>query len=265
MPEAPDYFGTRLIHGVNALLSAAQVTAAGNGSASFPTVAVNRPGYLIRVDANYSGAAPTNPFTAINVSWLDDTGTVTMAEEQWIIPVSISGTSCEISGDGPTKGQYCLITVTNLDTTVSVTVTITLLETTHHIARDDWRQMNMPAIPGQTLAPFAFPRGGILIAAVGGAFSVPAHTQFTYLLPLYAGQVWFNFLANTALQIDLITALPILQAPGNPGIILWQDTSLTAIQIDLVTPRVPCALQVNNQSAAAITFAICGAILEFAS
>lgn len=243
--------GTPLLHGAKQVFN---VTAQVVGpSASFNTgfFTVAKPGYLINIRANHGVGPAAVPFVLADVEWrVAASGALDTAEELWYISGG-NNTNRRTTGKGPTKGDQMRVTFTNGDAVNSVTLSVTIWETTQHIPRDDWRGDSATA---SATAP-AIKNDALANVLASDSFNVAAASQVTRLLPLYAGPVnmWIN--QNTAAG-STVTVNP------------QGDFSLTSlnpvVQLDwtqapfglknLYLPRCPCSLVVLNQGGVAATF-----------
>jgi hypothetical protein len=202
--------GTPLLHGYNNLQTATvlNMTAAGN---AFSGAEFAKTGYEIGILASMATSAATVSMLKVNFLWQDDHGN-TVGEENWYIPASSTGQVLTV-GKGPTKGPHLAIEISNLDPLVAASVTLTLLESTHHIARDDWRSSLSNAIPDNVIAAGAWPVAptdpfGFVLAS-DTIVAAPANTSFHFLLPLYCGQAQVYFSQSVA---QAMTQSPFMQA-----------------------------------------------------
>lgn len=259
----PDFYGTALVHGISTLINNQAFNVPAAGSNQTPTTKVNKPGYLIQIFGSCP-ATSTIPFLQVQVHWFDPTGTFHTGYDEWVIPVSNLG-DYFIVGKGPTKGGSFALIFNNPDPLQAMTVTVAFLETTHHIPRDDWRARSVDAVPGHLTPPFSNPGANLLFNTGGAAVSVPATTTLTYLIPLYSGQIWFEFLASpTQIQVQIETASVIPHSMAGDAY-LYENLTITDITVTITTPRVPLILKLINTGGAATNVIATATILEYAS
>lgn len=263
-PGHVDWLGQALVHGINEIVSQSVNTVPGNSTLA-TTVTFSKPGYLIVVSATIPVAA-TNPFINVNLRW-EDNVPVSFESQDWQFPATSSGNSYIVSGVGPVSGQQLLLSFTNLDVAQTATVTYSLMETTHHIARHDWRNANnsrVPpgTIPGQTLALGANMSAGILTEFVG----TPAALT-NYLMPLYSGQVWLSY----QIVVPAANVGELFISPYNNAGVRYFDTGSiapsTVIQnaVAVTLPRKPCFLQVDHSGSTTTQYAVSVTAMEYAS
>jgi hypothetical protein len=148
------------------------------------------------------------------------------------------------------RGSQLKLLLTNLDTANSMTITVMVTETTHHIARDDMRCSNVNAstsMPVYGFWPDAYPQIGLLGA---GTVSVPASSTVKLLDYMYSGLIQYSYNGGgttLTLQIRLPDCLPA-SIGGNA--FFWSDAlSSSAISHTFIAPRCPIMITVANSSA----------------
>lgn len=245
--------GTPLLHGVNVIQGANLVNVPANGFASpFQTVA--KPGYVIALQA-VSVGTPTSPWLRVSLFWFDTPGGAHgTAEEVWVVPVTTSGGSViRILGKGPTKGQSVTIQLHNTDGAVACNVTYTFLETTQHIARDDWRSDPIVSVAGQTAPAQSDPWALIMGAETGVA--IGASASHGVLLPLYAGQVALNLVnPNTTKNLGITVQAVDPQLAGAAAQLFNEPVyALETLHATINLPRCPCQLVLFNNQTLGIT------------
>lgn len=252
--------GTPLLHG---LANRLNDTSGGSGTLSVPASStifpfvggITKPGYLISISSAINVAA-TVPFLGIQMIWKDTVTGLGTAEEDWYIPATNSGL-ITIYGKGPVKGSQLSIGLQNLDPAQAQTVSVAFWETTHHIARDDWRSLGSGAVPGFSPAGGGFPAANALCN-----FAFSTSSNVSRLLPLYAGQAFITSVISggTSPAIQITPIDPSLF--GNGAIYGSSSMSVTAAPIAL--PRIPCLLTLVPGGSLA-SFAVALTIMEFAS
>lgn len=261
MPGRPDWVGTPLSHGANKITTITlPVPASGLVT---PNVQFAKPGYMVNLRPQYSGASGATPFCRVNWLWADaNPKTLDLGEQDWTIPVHPNGVYSPVLGRGLVGAGFAELDVTNLDAVRPITFIADIWETTQHIARDDWRDSNVfgfqPAA-GFTGAPGTQPAANVL-ASFTNTFAV----QTSYLLPLYAGQAWLD-----ATIIPLAGAVGTLQVqPYDQSSLLYNSGSVSGSTIfaaqPVTMPRKPCLLSLFA-SGGNVTFEITLTAMEYAS
>jgi hypothetical protein len=258
--------GTPLLHGYKALQTGQvlAVPAAGN---AFTGADLTKVGYEISLSASMAANTATVAILLVRFLWQDPTHTFTLGEENWYIPASSVGSVLTI-GKGPSKAPHLVIQITNFDPLVAASVTLTLLESTHHIARDDWRSNNVPNVPDNQVAAGAWPTTpndpfGFVLAS-DSIVAAAANTAFHFLLPLYCGQAQLYFSQSVA---QAMGASPFMQAfdpaispnPTNGPTVLTSPafTTKQAGPFIVNMPRSPCWLGFTTGAAISnISFAL---------
>lgn len=257
--------GTPLLHGVINRLNAsgAATIAVPAAGFAFPLInGISKPGYLLNISVRVSAAA-TVPFLQIQLNWKDSVTGLQTGNEHWYIPASSAGTILTI-GKGPTKGDQLAINLQNLDPAQAMTVTLAVWETTHSIARDDWRSdqpLNVPGLTATTCDPF----GGLIINQVG---TLPANSSAFFLMPLYAGKLSIYAAMNQTGKIQFNA----MQPAGPPGTSYVNNqlgvqpiTAGTPAQFEQDTGRWPIICLITNTTALLASYTITGTVVEFAS
>lgn len=261
MPGRPDWVGTPLAHGANRIVTITQAVPA-SGQIT-PNVQFAKPGYMINLRPQYSGASGANPFCRVNWRWVDaNPATLDLGEQDWTVPVLPNSVYQPVLGRGLVGGPFAELDVTNLDTVQPISFIIDIWETTQHIARDDWRDSNplgfQPAA-GFTAAPGAQPSANVL-----ASFTATRNAAINYILPLYAGQAWLD-----ATIIPIAGATGTLQVqPYDQSALLYNSGSVTGSTIfaaqPVTMPRKPCLLSLFA-SGGNVTFEITLTAMEYAS
>lgn len=272
MTGTPDFGGTALATGADILLGPAATLVVANGTTQSVMLDFTRPGYFIDVYVVVTNAAATVPFALVELVWQDNTGAATIDVEHFYLPATSSG-HFRTCGKGPVRGQRLTINVTNYDPTYSMTVHWTIGQNTQHIARDDWRSVDYTtaSVPGYGAfgaTPTGIATGDMAtgVLAVQNNDTLPAHTTWTLLLPIYAGLVYWQFNANTAITVAVRTptafgSLTVLDGDAP----LWFDSSLTDVTVTLSHPRFPCYITFSNTTASGIPLGWMGIMAENAS
>lgn len=254
--------GTPLLHGVKQLFTVSGQVVGPLASFNTGFFTVTKPGYLINIRANHGVPTAAIPFVQADVEWrVNASGALDTAEEIWYIPGG-NNTNRRTTGRGPTKGDQMRVTFTNGDTVNSVTLSITIWETTQHAARDDWRSDSSTA---STIAP-AIKNDNLANIVASDNFNVAAASQVQRLLPLYAGPVnlWINQNAAAGSTVTVDPVGDYTLNPRNP-VAEYDWTQAPFGLKNLYLPRCPCQLVVFNAAGAAVTFNVGMASLEQAS
>jgi len=254
--------GTPLLHGT-AILDAHTAYTVAAESYESPFYTFQKPGYNITVSASISGSA-TIPFIRARMIWWATTaGADQIAEEDWYIPATSSGT-VNIYGKGPVKGQALTLQLYNYDPSYTATVTVDLLNTTQHIARDDWRTDRPASVPGFTAAP-ADPFAGVL--ALASVVSLGAGDTSTLLLPLYAGAALLNVTQSggRSVTVNVYPLDPQVGITVTPPVYTITTTDDAIGPVLLVLPRCPCILQFTNHGTSGTNISYTMQVLEYAS
>lgn len=262
VPTGISTTGTPLLHGFNLVYSLTNQLIAANSTFTTPKIAFNKPGYYIRILANYGAASGADPFVSSAFTW-QDTNNNFMATETWVAPASPS--NLRTNGRGMVKASQLMIAFTNPDLINSVTISVTLYESTHHIARDDWRAPSTGAIG----------TSGSLVhqieANIYGSqqLNVPASSFSTWATPLYSGRVgiWAQLNA-TATSACTLTMAPFVfkggLTPQNSGTITIPANG-SAVYQEVIVGRCPYQLGINNPNAGAVTVNISATVQEYSS
>jgi hypothetical protein len=255
--------GVPLLHGYNALQTGTVLTAAG-GAQAFSGADFEKIGYNIGLQCSIANVAATNPFVLVELTWQDVTHANSLSIERYYVPLASSGTTF-VFGKGPAKGPHLSLRVLNFDPAFTATVVLTLLECTHHLARDDWRCNFGNNVPGFTLIPGQDVFGLVLGGIGGGGVAIGAGLSKVYLMPLYAGQINIALNMSVAGNTDVFV---YAQDPNLAAAVPIFNQRLTVIEPPplLVTlPRAPCTLTITNATAGAITYQFGVTALEYAS
>lgn len=253
--------GTPLLHGYNTIIGPSHVynIPANGQSNTGALIPVSKPGYQMLLVLTTPNTV-TVPFATVVMRWFDPSGTVQVHRQDWTISGTVAG-STGIQAQGPTRGTFVQLTFVNLDPAVAQSISVTMMETTHHLARDDWRNGALNNNPtNNTWAPGANAVGNVLAQVV----RTTAATE-TYQLPLYAGQAWLTATFNPTVggQIAQFQIQPydqgawLFSSPGATG-----NSVVTAAPVTM--PRKPCDL-ILIPPAGGATFIISLVTQEYAS
>lgn len=254
--------GAPLLAGARQVLSVGSQAILPTASFTPALITFTRPGYLIRITANMGAGVAGIPYAKCDLEWqVAAQGNVDCWEDVWYIPGG-NNTNLRTNGRGPVLGDTLKLTVTNGDSINTMTVNITIWETTHAPARSDWRSSDCnPSAAGtkasnRTLANF--------LADINS--NIPASTTTQQNLPLYAGQVnlWLN--QNTGAG-SLVTINPVggYDLPNGEAIITIDWTAVANTYEGIILPRCPCSLTFKNGAAIVKPALLTLTALEYAS
>lgn len=249
--------GTPLLQGL-AFFGApnSTLTVPAAGSASF-SVNFTKPGYLVDLYASIAAAAAA-PWCLVEFKWQDSGGATIAALQHWYLPASSTG-PWRVCGQGPTRGPMLTVTVTNYDPAKAITLTYSLAQTTQHIARDDWRAVDTTTANvagygtfGSTPNGLAFSdlAGGVLINQSGD--TIPASTQWGFLLPLYCGVVYWQVSANSNIAVSIRTPASLVTPVLDGNVPIWLDLTTTDVTVQVTHPRMPLVAFFQNTTASPI-------------
>lgn len=240
--------GVPLLTGSTLLFQQLSHVIGGHGTTGSLFLPVTQIGYDFAISVNVSAAA-TEPFVLVNMKWFDSVTGISTGSDSFICPGADGSTSWLTIGAGPTKGDQCIITITNQDGN-NTTVSYTLLENSRVYARDDWHWVNIDdeilTIPGWTVAGLV-PDESVL-GVLSGA-TVAASTTDTWLLGMSStGPV--NVVGNVSGVAASAVVINLLAAPASyygGGADLQHFTPTAAgFMFSYMPPRGPVALQVSN-------------------
>lgn len=254
--------GTPLLHGVKQVYASGSQVIAISGTFTTPAITITKPGYLIRVTAQMSASSAANPTVKCDVNWtVAASGTPITAQEIWFVPAA-AASAMRTDGRGPTKGDTVTITLTNGDSVDTVTVFVTIWETTQHMARDDWRST------GTVGSSLGTPAVNIAYAGILANESVNVGAGATAVrnLPLYCGQasVFINQNAAAGSQVQIFPA-GAFSLVSQLAIANLDWTAAPHSLIGVPLPRAWCQIQATNNGAGAVFFNYSVIALEYAS
>lgn len=263
--DTPDWVGmTALHHGKLVLFNSGTQVIAPGATYNPTSWITNKPGYFVYLDAQMAAVAAL-PYVEIDVMFRDSVTGDILEEQRWVAPAGTTG-KLRTNGRGPAIGDSVDIQITNLDTVQNVTIHLVYVESTHAIARQDWRSGMGPVYQNtgaNTAAAPCSPLGGVLF---GGSPSIPMATTRSFAMALYAGEVWLAeqdagasplvITINGVAQLDSMTSTP--QLWNQPG-------ALAGVHGSLTLPRMPCLVNIQNTNAAAVVCNLSIVLTELAS
>lgn len=270
MPGHPDYQGPPLASGVQRVAAGGTINLAvpaGTTSAA-QVIQFSRPGYLINVRPQYSGASGATPFALLTVRWQDaNPGTVDLGDFSCVVKVNAAGVYSPLLIAGPVRGNFASVTLANFDGAQPVTWLMDTFETTHHIARDDFRDADIggyTAPPGFAHGSVCSPSAGILGGDIN--LNINAGATDTAILPVYAGEVQYSYNTNGGpIVVNIGFFIPNNGALGSN--LLWNETvgAAQAISHRFIHPRSPVVISFQNTSAGALRVTWSAELQEYAS
>lgn len=244
--DAISFTGAPLLSLSGAIISDLIISLQPGQSVPIPNLLISQLGYEIQISTTI-GSGSTTPFVVTDLSWIDPTSGLAVAEEQWILPCADSDNINTFNGTGPTKAGELTVTLTNLDAAAEATVTIVMLANSRVYIRDRWIQTvdnpsaDYPIVGGR---PFSN-----VIASYSNQ-SVPAGESISVLLPLYAGDVsWYiDQLGVTA--ADIVAKLQVAPTSRFGTASFWSGSPSggtgSGIYQLMRWPRAPVLLTVVN-------------------
>ena len=262
--------GVPLLHGYQLVTNNTTWTAGAAGSYFSGVYTLPSPAYQFAIQVTISSASATIPFPRIGLSFFTAASSgVKVDEVDFYIPATSSGTYW-IYGAGPAITPYVQVGVNNPDPTYTLSGQYVLGSSTLQRNRHDWRSAPGGTVPGFTLAPVSRPQGLVQAASGASAVSVGAGDSVSYLLPVYAGQVYLtaalSVTPNPAAAYDIASPSGLL-ASGTITT-FWELSSTAALLTSepIALPRAPCVLTfTNNNGASAIGYLWSVTALEYAS
>jgi len=204
--------------------------------------------YDITLNITSSGT-PTNPFVQAQLQWFnnDATGGIPVETQIWRCPIGNSATAGSfITGVGPQRGQFLLITLISLDT-VACTVAIQVNSTSRTQAKHDWiwDEPSSVQIHGYNMASGG--SYGNSMGAMNGV-SIPAGGQKKYLFGMRAGNACVRFDVPAAgAGINYILAFEPQSDMGSAALINKVLTPASNdYTADIILPRCPISVTAIN-------------------
>lgn len=181
----------------------------GGQTASTNLLSVTQVGYEVIVSAGF-GSLATLPYVEVQLTWTDSTTGFTAATDSFTVPGGQSPALLTVNGRGPTKADELTVTMTNLDPSVTASLSIVVLQNSRVYGDDDWRLQNSTAngvtVPGITLAHLPDDESvlGVLTLA-----AIPASGSGNWLFGM-GGPGWCNLAGNLNTIAPASIALTVL-------------------------------------------------------
>lgn len=255
------------LHGWNSL-GVDSITIGPNGTVT-QNFTPTEPGYQISLSAQYtttiSPTAGAVPFVTVIATWLDNVTGITISQESWDIYIGQNAEPFIHFAKGPVQGPQLQLTFFNQDSAFTCMVTYEVSQTTHHIARDDWRSGVTPNNPpGNIYEPMA--PGANMTKNVLADFNVTTSlAELNYMLPLYAGQAFLGMelqpSGSGTYQVEIIAwngTGNLYQSP-----VLVSATSLIISNTPITLPRKPCEILAFGTNSFTLNLTL--TVMEYAS
>lgn len=244
--QAISVTGVPLLGNATLVKAESGVVITGGSSRTVGSFPVSQISYLWQSALKTVGS-PAVPFVSIQLTWLDAASSETVATDTWISPVSNNLNAFLVSGQGPAKADSVQITVTNLDSSVSVTLGYGLFQTSMVYTRDDWRWpafgLLLPAVPGFTLP--SLPSDEAVLGLLDNV-TIPAANQNVYLFGMHDGLVNIGYEISTGTAANLGLRLrPQPDSIYSAHNILYAATSPPS-NFQVAASRAPLRLVVAN-------------------
>lgn len=244
--------GAPLLVKTTQLVAGTGTTIAPGATHPYPAVAVNQPGYHGSFQPVFS-SAPVIPFVQVTLTWSDPTTGFVVATENYVIPGGLIAVPPITLASGLAKGAQLTVSVTNLDSSVGVTVNAVLNQDSIPRSRDYWHWLTS-TFAGATIGSFNLPQLPV-DETVGGILSgvtVAASTTRTWLFGMLPGTCNVGWTINSGDPTNTqlrITAVPAsLYGTNN---IIYQATSSPA-NFEVALPRAPISVMIQNLATAPV-------------
>jgi hypothetical protein len=253
IPDNISTTGAPLLNLYNSLADAAGTVITTGNQVTIGPLAISQIGYEFVASLATLQNAVAAPIT-IDLRWTDSTSGLVTAEQNYGMYSAYTGAGGNphlIEGHGPSNADTLTVTIFNAST-VSVTVSYALLQSSRAYQRHAWRTQT-PAgnisFPTMTYIS-CVPAANLLAGQTSPSLNSSSQT---YLLPFYVGtaQIWGSIAvaanAGSFLLIDTIRAL------SNTVVGRWKTSSGDVTPTSIILPRDQCQLQMINGTATAST------------
>lgn len=220
-------------------------------------------GYEMTVQAQCSAASAT-PFVSVNLLWEEGAFNTLIDTDTFIVPCSSNVNTFTVLGKGPSKADRCTVSILNLDSAHSVTVSYTLMQNSRVYDRDRWHwyngAVNLAAVPGFVLP--TVPADESVLGMVGGQVIGAGASTTAALFGMYDGLIGVGIninvgtLANLVMQIaaepnsnyvannPLFAGTPLTQAFTVAGVraplrVILNNTGTTSMTVTYSLVRIP--------------------------
>lgn len=209
-----------------------------------------------------AGAASTNPFANVKLSWLNDDSlsAARVFQQIWSVPMCTSTHGgCITTGKGPQRARYLQVQLNNLDTDTAQ-IAVTVNSTGRQCSRDDWRWdvAAAPAMPVFTEAAGA--QYGLSLGEFSN-LNIPATQTVQRIMSLYSGAAQLRVVVNGAAGVKTVHVAGTFLPQSRFGTVNWlsQYLPLSAANGDndqvfsLYLARGPLLLTITNNDANAVS------------
>jgi hypothetical protein len=233
------------------VISAIQtLTAGGDYASNF--LGVTQLSYEIGISLMANGSGSAGP-VEITMQWYDAALTNLVTQETYWVWPGAAGTPHELFGRGPTKGNYCLVTITNASSAMTYRLAVTMYWRSHNYTKDDWRSLSY----GSSEAGNNPATNNVPASLVGyRTVSLGASATDTTELPLYAGPVflWAQTSSSTSdLTLIIENSADNVDLPAGQRIFAAISSSTGLIAQQLCLPRYQCRVFAQNGNASSRT------------
>jgi hypothetical protein len=156
-------------------------------------------------------------------------------------------TTINTSGQGPMRGQYLMILLTNQIATFTASVTFSLTGTQRIYTSDDWRSDG--GLTNQAGVNSATPWTNELCIVNG--VSIASDSTQTFPIFFYSGNAYLH--VDNASGAGTIQEQVITWDPTGRIITFDHPAENNGVDLTILMPRVACFVQISNSGAAAAT------------
>lgn len=227
---------------------------AASGTKVEPVTAVTQIGYHGEIGITFP-VGTANPFIQVELTWIDQATGLNVATDTYELPGATAPGTFNIFMSGRAKANQVQLSITNLDTVNTTTVTFVLNQDSITRTTDNWYWENAVArvstVPGFTLPPM-LPNDETVLGILTAA-AIPASTTDSWLFgmaPGYPVQLSGNSVGAGAVGAT-ITAFAVPNSVyGGGGIILREVLSGAGpLDFTFIAPRAPIMLSIGNITA----------------
>lgn len=198
-----------------------------------------------------TSAGSTNPFATVEIDFLnsDDINAQPVRTIDFSMPCGTAGTGGTITvGDGPQRGQFMAIKITNRDS-VSIVVGLQVNSTSRPVAIHDWEwdSSSSVAVPGFTASAGGGPHSN-QVGAINGA-SVVNGTPLVRLFGMRAGEAFLRLSGEGGGHLQYqINPYP-QGVMGSAALV--NESPVNEFEEYIILPRSPIVVTVTNSDAGA--------------
>lgn len=220
---------------------------------SSASLSITQIGYEIVVGASF-GVVPTNPFIRVTLTWSQTGFTGYTDTETFIVPACNTPGAFTVIGQGPTRGDSLVVSVTNLDPLQTATVSVGVAENSRIYDRSKWRWDNATDA-GLTVAGFTLPSLPADESVLGlvDAVAIPASTAVSYLCGMRNGTIQFGYEMNGGVAASLTLRLQPAPTTEYSTHFPLGAVAAPSFSFQFAGPRAPVIVRLVNTSAGPIT------------